>query len=296
LVLVFASRLYAEHGGPLWWVAERFAHAGKWYAFAVVTMFGFGYAASASRLPRTHVVALVGTAVCVFVVVWKTCPVYLFLDPTPTRDERGILRQSTQATCGPVALANALELRAGRSGVTERVAARWCGTTSEGTTRWGLLQAARAEGFTNAWCAPMTFEQLETCGSPAIVSISTMPGVRHATLIVELWGDLVLMVDPAYGRMGVTKAWLRQCWYGMPIVLEAPAERARIAARRARRREQGVFSQRRRGRRGEVGGRRWAARSERGRSGKLGRTEPALGAVGPPFQVSPPPATSVQSP
>lgn len=219
VVLAISSRWYGDSGCVGWAIAERFAHAGKWYAFAVITLLGFGYVAGVSSIPRTHLVALAGISLCVFITVWKTFPVYPFIQDHVTRGEDGTVRQSTQSTCGPVALANAMDIATEGKGPNEKSLAMRCGTTCEGTTRWGVWRAALAGGFPKARCERMTLEELEKSGSDAIISIETLPGVNHAALYIGTFENVVILVDPQYGVCTMSRERFRKALYGNPIVL-----------------------------------------------------------------------------
>jgi hypothetical protein len=219
VVCALSARWYGDAGLWGWSLAERFAHSGKWFAFLAMALVGFGYSAAASVSQRTHVVALLGVSVCVFVAVWKTCPVYTFIIETVIRGDDGTIRQSTQATCGPVALANAIDMFNGDRRGSERALAMVCGTTCEGTTRWGVWRAALASGFPRAACERVAFEEMERTGSAAIVSIATMPGVNHATLYVGTFENVVILVDPQYGKCTMPRKRFIEVMYGNPVML-----------------------------------------------------------------------------
>jgi predicted double-glycine peptidase len=146
---------------------------------------------------------------------------YAFLPRTSTRDKNGYMRQSNDFTCGPVSLANLAEHFCGSPPLSERDVARMAGTTYEGTTMTGLIRAAHELGLRVISCRKLTLDELERSGKPAIVFISTIPTVRHATLLVAFRGDRVAFVDPdrSYGYTEMTRARFDRVWYGKTLIL-----------------------------------------------------------------------------
>ena len=130
----------------------------------------------------------------------------------------GNIRQTIEYTCSPVSLGNLLE-RLGLPGdISERNLARLCGTTVEGTTTAGLIRAATEYGLRVDVCRRLNVEALASLGGPALVSISTIPAVRHATLFLRFDGDRALFMDPAYGRRDIGIDRFRKIWYGKTLV------------------------------------------------------------------------------
>lgn len=124
-----------------------------------------------------------------------------------------------------VVLANAIDNANGGVAALEKALAMRCGTTCEGTTRWSVWRAAQKCGFPDAVCRRMSLEEMERTGSSAIVSIATLPGINHAALYVGTFENLVILVDPQYGKCTMPRRRFREVLYGNPIVLAPSASR-----------------------------------------------------------------------
>ena len=57
---------------------------------------------------------------------------------------------------------------------------------------------------------------------PVIVSITTLPGARHATLLVSLDAGMAHFLDPAYGEWSIPLTRFEQIWYGKTLLLSRP--------------------------------------------------------------------------
>jgi hypothetical protein len=204
LAISWAARAYSETGRLGWAAAEWWAHTGKWHvflaAYVVTAMLALGSAPPGQAARSRFLLGLLALGV-VGMVVYRTFPVFALLGDG-TRDAKGFLRQSTrhEYACAAVALANYLEQYRGHRPLTEREAARWCRTTVEGTTQSAVLKAALRCGLFQANCRKLDFAGLKQRALPAMVSISTLPGLRHASLLVKLDEEWAWFIDPAYGE------------------------------------------------------------------------------------------------
>lgn len=227
LLWLAAARLardYADTDGRGVAAAEWFAHSGKWLILLGAMMLGHGWICGSQQIPpgRTrrifYFTAVLGAGA---LVILRTLPVY-FLLGDGRREADGILRESEklEVTCGAVALLNYLEQYRHHPPLTEREAARICGVTVEGTTTAALVRAARQFGLANATARVLTLAELEKSKLPAIVSISTLPTVHHATLLIRLDAERACFIDPAYGRWKISRARFLQIWYGKTVLLE----------------------------------------------------------------------------
>lgn len=217
-----SARMYAETDWPGWIPAEWYAHRGRWLLFYAVTLTLSGVAyplGPHGRRPRSRLVLLTWTAILTFITIWRTVPIYPFLSKHSLRDDKGHIRQSVEYTCGPVCLANYLAQFHGLSEPSEREMALLSGTTVEGNTWHGLMRAARHMQVENPTCTILTVEQLKRAGGPAIVSISTLPSVRHATLLTGFHGDTVRFIDPALGYRELPIKRFLEIWYGKTLLL-----------------------------------------------------------------------------
>jgi hypothetical protein len=218
------ARDYADTDGGGAEVAGWFAQSGKWFVLLGTVLFGHGWICGQRLTPAgagmriAYYVAVLGLFT---LVISRTIPVYVFLG-AGQRDESGILRQSktVEVTCGAVALLNYLERFQHHAPLTEREVSQVCGVTPEGTTPAQLVAAAHHYGLTNAAAHVLTVSQLEHTPLPAIVSISTMPTVHHATLLVHLDPEKAVFIDPTYGLNQISRQRFQEIWYGKTIVLQ----------------------------------------------------------------------------
>lgn len=218
------ARDYADGSGFGSELAEWFAHSGKWFSLLAVIAFGHGWIYGTNQHPTGKIrrifyfVALLGM---LMLAISRTMPIYWLLD-ADQRDENGCLRQSkkVEVTCGAVALLNYLERYRQHAALTEREVSRACGVTAEGTTTAALVTAARHFGLTNATARVLTFTELEQTKLPVIVSISTLPTVHHATLLLKLDDDRAYFLDPAYGFRDLPRQRFQEIWYGKTVLLE----------------------------------------------------------------------------
>ncbi|MEI6786479.1 MAG: cysteine peptidase family C39 domain-containing protein [Verrucomicrobiota bacterium] len=205
-------------------LAEWFAHSGKWFILLGAGSFGHGMICGLRQIPPQrprrllYFVALLGLAT---LIVLRTAPVYVLLGDGE-RDAEGRVRESErlESTCGAVALLNYLEVYRHLPALTERELSRLCGVTREGSTTRGLLKAARHFGLTNATARVVPWNELEQQKLPLIVSISTLPQVHHATLLIKLDNQRAWFIDPAYGLWDTPREHFRKIWYGKTVLLE----------------------------------------------------------------------------
>jgi len=221
-IYIFA-RTYGETDSACWQIAEWWAQKGKWFFFGIAGLFLLGYASYHEQNPRSKVrIAMSSLAVLLVIgiTVWRTFPIYAFLSENVIRDANGVIRQTVPYTCGPVSLANAVELCGlANAKPTERELSRLSGTTPEGSTMQGLCHAAHEIGLHVVECRRLTMDELEAKKLPAIVFISTISVVRHAALLVKFDGDSVVFMDPDRGYWVITRQRFAQIWYGKSLVL-----------------------------------------------------------------------------
>ena len=224
LAAAWLARPYADTDCPGAAQAEWFAHSGKWLMLLAVVAFGHALICGLMQIPPTRLrrifyfAAVLGLMA---LICFRTVPVY-FLLGDGRRDVDGFIRQSAdyEYTCGAVALLNYLETFCGRSGLTEREVSQACGVTSEGSTTSALVRAARSYGLTNATARVLEWQDLEQLKLPAIVSISTLPQVHHATLLIKLDAERAYFIDPAYGQRNIPRERFKEIWYGKTVLLE----------------------------------------------------------------------------
>ena len=218
------ARTYADTDHPGAELAGWFAHSGKWLMLLAAVVFGHVLIRGLKQVPATglrrifYFTAVIGLMALIF---FRTVPVY-FLLGDGKRDADGFLRQSAdyEYTCGAVALLNYLEKYRGRNSLTEREVSQACGITSEGSTTSALVRAARSYGLTNATARVLNWQELDQLKLPAIVSISTLPQVHHATLLIKLEAERAYFIDPTYGKRDIPRERFKEIWYGKTVLLE----------------------------------------------------------------------------
>lgn len=218
------ARHYADTNGFGVSLAEWFAQSGKWLVLLGAMSFGHGWICGARQIPGKF-----STRILYHAAIWgmmtlavsRSAPIYFLLDDG-RRDANGILRQSkkVETTCAAVALLNYLERYQNHAPLTEREVARICNVTAEGTTITSLVKAAQHYGLTNATARVLTLAELEQAKLPVIVSISTLPTVHHATLLIGLDAERARFIDPAYGFWEVPRQRFQEIWYGRTVLFE----------------------------------------------------------------------------
>jgi len=218
------ARPYADTDRSGWQIAEWFAFSGKWWVLLAAAMFVHGLARARKQIPSSpsqRTLYLLAMLLITGLVITRTVPIY-FLLGEGRRDRNHFLIESKNYdyTCGGVALLNYLEQYRGVTGLTERSISQACRTTVEGSTTLALLRAARSHGLTNATARVLSWDQLAKHRRPVIVSISTTPEVRHATLLVKIGPEQLYFIDPADGPWTVSRERFLEIWYGKTILFE----------------------------------------------------------------------------
>jgi uncharacterized membrane protein YhaH (DUF805 family) len=218
------ARPYSDTDRPSATIAEWFAFSGRWWILIAGAMAMHGIITSRQQIPSSwlrRIFYFCAVLVLAGLVISRTIPIY-FLLGDGGRDSNGYLVESRdyEYTCGAVALLNYLEQFHGVKDLTERGVSKTCGVTVEGSTTTALVQAAHAYGLTNATARVIGWQELENLGHPAIVSISTIPQVHHATLFIKMDAQQVYFIDPAYGLWKTSRERFRQIWYGKTVLLE----------------------------------------------------------------------------
>ena len=111
-----------------------------------------------------------------------------------TVDSEGVVLQTRNYTCGPAALATVLQ----RLGVntTEDELAGLAGTTEDGTTMQGLLEASRAKGM-NANGMKLNISELKE----NMIAYTINDGMGHYTVINEITNETIKLADPSLGNI-----------------------------------------------------------------------------------------------
>ncbi len=123
--------------------------------------------------------------------------------------------QTTTYNCGPATLATVLNNLG--INVTEQELATLAGTDENGTTMYGLVQAAKAKGL-NAVGMKISVNELKKNN---IVFI-TVNGGPHYSVVREVTADKVLLADPSLGNIEMTKEKFAEVYSGNALVVSDP--------------------------------------------------------------------------
>ena len=203
----WSSRYVADTDWPGWMQAEWFAQSGKWITLIAMAAFSISYV-------RTRYAEHIPPRMRILTTMLLTMITALSLFRS-----YGYLLQDRQHeyTCGSVALGNYLERYRQFPPQSERELSKRCKTTSEGTTFSALNRALKSYGITNTVVSTPTHDELLTGPKPAIITISTMPGVRHATLFTGTDDSYAYFIDPATGPTRFPLERFRRIQYGHAI-------------------------------------------------------------------------------
>ncbi|WP_370004862.1 C39 family peptidase [Methanothermobacter sp. KEPCO 2] len=129
-----------------------------------------------------------------------------------TVDSEGVVLQARNYTCGPAALATVLQ----RLGVntTEDELAGLAGTTEDGTTMQGLLEAARAKGM-NATGMKLNISEL----TENMIAYTINDGTGHYTVINGITNDTIKLADPSLGDIEMNIEEFAEIYSGYTLVI-----------------------------------------------------------------------------
>jgi len=132
-----------------------------------------------------------------------------------TVDSEGVVLQTRNYTCGPAALATVLQ----RLGVntTEDELAELAGTTEDGTTMQGLLEASRAKGV-NATGMKLNISELRE----NMIAYTINDGTGHYTVINGITNDTVKLADPGLGNIEMNIEEFAEIYSGYALVINDP--------------------------------------------------------------------------
>lgn len=134
----------------------------------------------------------------------------------------GIIRQTSDVTCGPAALASLLMFHLGVETSEEEIA-RLSGTYEKGTsTLLGLRNAARAKGFEAAgyrMSLTALMSEVEASGVPVLVHFKE-PSLHYA-LVLGRVDDFILVADPSRGNVSMHVGDFTRRWDNNALVVRA---------------------------------------------------------------------------
>lgn len=134
---------------------------------------------------------------------------------TPELNTTGIVMQTTNYTCGPAALATVLNNMG--INVTEQELATLAGTDENGTTMYGLVQAAKAKGL-NAVGMKLSVNELKKNN----IVFLTIDGTTHYSVVREVTNESVYLADPSLGNIEMTREKFSEAYSGNALVISDP--------------------------------------------------------------------------
>ena len=140
-----------------------------------------------------------------------------------TCNQGGTIRQSSEYTCGPAALATLLSYYLGEP-ATELEIAKISDTLKAGTTTLlGLRNAARLKGHEAIgyqMTLPQLLEQLDSSQIPVLVHFQ-QPELHYVLVTGHLGEDYLLVADPALGDVVMQEADFLRRWSNKALVVHA---------------------------------------------------------------------------
>lgn len=147
----------------------------------------------------------------------------------------GLIRQTTDVTCGPAAVASLLRFYFGVD-TSEEEMARLSGTYENKTSSLlGLRNACRAKGFEAhgyRMSLPQMLDEVDSRGVPVVVHFNE-PSL-HFALVIGRVGDFVIVSDPSQGNISMDISDFKRRWSGAVLVVRSsrPANRALVERRK----------------------------------------------------------------
>ncbi|MBM4241045.1 MAG: C39 family peptidase [Euryarchaeota archaeon] len=137
------------------------------------------------------------------------------VDITPEINSTGIVMQTTNYTCGPAALVTVLN----NMGInaTEQELMNLAGTDENGTTMYGLAEAAKAKGL-KAVGMKLSINDLK----PNNIVFITVDGGPHYSVVKEITENRVRLADPSLGNIEMSKEKFAEVYSGNALVISDP--------------------------------------------------------------------------
>lgn len=140
---------------------------------------------------------------------------------------QSFVRQHDQSDCGVACLLSIIKFYDGES-TFENLRAL-SGTSKQGTTFLGLLQAARQIGFEADGLEAENIENLKELNGPAVLHIHVDERFQHYVVFYGFEGEKVIIGDPGKGVILLTKEELASLWQSRALLkLELTVEFEKI--------------------------------------------------------------------
>lgn len=133
---------------------------------------------------------------------------------------KSFVRQHDQSDCGVACLASILNFHGGETSLENL--RKISGTSRQGTTLLGLLQAAQQVGFDAEGLEAESVENLKEVKQPAILHVVIDNRLQHYLVFYGFEGEQVLLGDPAKGIVRYTKDELNSIWQSKSLLKLSP--------------------------------------------------------------------------
>jgi len=128
--------------------------------------------------------------------------------------------QHDQSDCGVACLASAIKYHDGEASLENL--RKISGTSRQGTTLLGLLQAAQQMGFDAEGLEAEGIDNLKEIMGPAILHVVIDNRLQHFLVFYGFEGSKVLLGDPAKGLVQYTKDELNSVWQSKALLKLSP--------------------------------------------------------------------------
>lgn len=233
IVLIFLRILWRLY--PHWeyrlFPFDRYVEIRVWWVFVPALLaIGVGAARMGTKRARVGVGALGA-------LLWLAAAQRLWLsfmlpqdEMTGVADRNGVVRQTTDYTCGAAAAATVLaQLGQPR---TERDMSEACGTNAfSGTDEFGVARGLRRK-LGPGWTVDVRgaeWEDLKRAPLPAAVTIRYVPWIDHWVVVLEVRDGAVPVVvvgDPVNGRKTMSKEEFMGKWRKVMVTVEKNGKKA----------------------------------------------------------------------
>ncbi len=136
---------------------------------------------------------------------------------------KNFARQHDQSDCGVACLLSIINFYQGFSSLEKL--RELSGTTKQGTTLLGLLQAAQQIGFEADGMEAESVDNLNELTNPAILHVVIDSRLQHYIVFYRFENNQAIIGDPAKGILSLTKQELESIWQSRTLLVLTPTER-----------------------------------------------------------------------
>lgn len=135
-------------------------------------------------------------------------------------DKNSFARQHDQSDCGVACLASIINFYEGE--ISLENLRKISGTSKQGTTLLGLLQAAQQLGFDAEGLEAESVDNLKELSEPAILHVVMEGRLQHYLVFYGFEGEQLVIGDPAKGITRYTKDELTSIWQSKALLKLSP--------------------------------------------------------------------------